>query len=81
MLAAVCRAEATHGANAEAIVVSGTPSTHRTSNITRFTPIGYEVVEIYPGARRQYRSEGFKNVVVVKKEINKNESRKISIFK
>lgn len=65
MSSAITSAIATHGENAEALIIGGTPSTRKGSNIARSIPEGYKIAGIYPGAKRQYKSQGYNNIVVL----------------
>ena len=63
MLATIKQAILYYSPNTKADIISGKPSYDKRSNICK--KHGNRVVDILPGARRQHRSEGYKNVVIL----------------
>lgn len=65
MKGAILKAIHEHGPMAEAIVVDGRPSHSPNSNCYKAAKArGWQDYEIYPGARRQFKTQGYFNVLV-----------------
>lgn len=65
MLAAITQARKFHADTAQALIATGKPSFSPNSNCYKSAVMaGFPAYDIYPGARRRYRSEGYVNVVV-----------------
>lgn len=65
MLSAIRRAIADHGGEAKALIVGGTPSHRKGSNCRKAAEYtGIREYDLYPGAKRQYESMGYHNVLV-----------------
>lgn len=65
LLAAIQTAIKKHGADSEALVISGLPSHRRGSNCaSSAVEVGWTDYAIYPGPHRQCRTAGFRNVLV-----------------
>lgn len=66
LIIAIDRAILDFGISAKCMVISGQPSYDIRSNIVKSVKTVDDILGIYPGPRRRYRSEGYYNVVVVK---------------
>lgn len=64
MLSAINTAIELHTDTTRAIVVSGQPSVRKNSNI--YKQCGNQVLDIIPGAKRRYQSEGYHNIVILR---------------
>jgi hypothetical protein len=65
MRGAIMRAIREHGPLAEAIVVKGQPSFSHNSHCYKMArERGWRDYQIYPGAKRRFKSQGFYNVIV-----------------
>lgn len=68
MLAAIAKAIYYYGDSyAHTCIVSGLPSTDKRSNIYKTARSqNCDILDLFPGAALRYKSQGFKNVVVLK---------------
>jgi hypothetical protein len=66
MLNAVNQAIVDFGPDAKCLIVLGQASFHMRSNIVKSVKCVDDILGIYPGAKRRYKSEGYYNIVVVK---------------